>query len=192
MRRNGTPQKTIVILSYCHKNKSSIHLKSKISMKYDITKHSAPKMPTLGKGTECIQLLLSQTSKDMHDPLVPMLFPILGAHISGTEFQYPDLTWKAHYGQMDNPVTDTGSNKAQLSTLVGGPLSPLPPPRRGGPQTTRPLPSPPINSTPKAPSVACPSPTKTATMGRLRALSLTTAHYRSPLLTTTHNLNFCL
>ena len=63
-------------------------------MKYDITKQSAPAMPTLGKGTECVRLLLSQTSKDMHEPLVPMLFPILGAHISGSEFQYPDLSWK--------------------------------------------------------------------------------------------------
>ena len=63
-------------------------------MKYDITKQSAPAMPTLGKGTECVRLLLSQTSKDMHEPLVPMLFPILGAHISGSEFQYPDLCWK--------------------------------------------------------------------------------------------------
>ena len=40
-------------------------------MKYDITKKSAPTMPNLGKGTECIKLLLSQTSKDMHEPLVP-------------------------------------------------------------------------------------------------------------------------
>ena len=63
-------------------------------MTYNITKATAPAMPSLGKGTECIRLLLSQTSKDMHEPLVPMLFPILGAHISGTEFQYPDLTWK--------------------------------------------------------------------------------------------------
>ena len=63
-------------------------------MKYDITKQSAPAMPTLGKGTECVRLLLSQTSKDMHEPLVPMLFPILGAHISGSEFQYLDLSWK--------------------------------------------------------------------------------------------------
>ena len=31
-------------------------------MKYDITKKSAPAMPNLGKGTECIKLLLSQTS----------------------------------------------------------------------------------------------------------------------------------
>ena len=69
-------------------------------MRYDISKPSAPKMPYLGKGTECIKLLLSQTSKDMHEPLVPMLFPILGAHISGAEFQYPDLTWKEMYGQM--------------------------------------------------------------------------------------------
>ena len=48
-------------------------------MKYDITKKSAPAMPNLGKGTECIKLLLSQTSKDMHEPLVPMLSPILSA-----------------------------------------------------------------------------------------------------------------
>jgi hypothetical protein len=48
-------------------------------------------MPTLGKGTECIKLLLSQASKDMHEPLVPMFFPILGAHISVVEFLYSDL-----------------------------------------------------------------------------------------------------
>ena len=36
-------------------------------MKYDISNKTAPKMPTLGKGTECIRLLLSQASKDMHE-----------------------------------------------------------------------------------------------------------------------------
>ena len=44
-------------------------------MRYDISKPSAPKMPKLGKGTECIKLLLSQASKDKHEPLVPMFFP---------------------------------------------------------------------------------------------------------------------
>ena len=63
-------------------------------MKYDISKPKAPEMPTLGKGTECIKLLLSQASNDMHEPLVPMFFPVLGAHISDAEFQYPDLKWK--------------------------------------------------------------------------------------------------
>ena len=46
-------------------------------MNYDITKPQAPKLPTLGKGTECIKILLSQASKDMHEPLVPMLPPLL-------------------------------------------------------------------------------------------------------------------
>ena len=87
-------------------------------MNYDISKATAPAMPNLGKGTECIKILLSQTSKDMHEPIVPMLFPILGAHISGTEFQYPDLTWKEPCGMMANLVGDSGCNKGQLSNLV--------------------------------------------------------------------------
>ena len=87
-------------------------------MKYDITKPTAPQMPALGKGTECIKLLLSQASKDMHEPLVPMLFPILGAHISGAEFQYPDLRWKEPTGMMANLVANSGDNKGQLTTLA--------------------------------------------------------------------------
>ena len=86
-------------------------------MKYDINNKTAPKMPTLGKGTECIRLLLSQASKDMHESLVPMLFPSLGAHISGTEFQYLDLSWKEPGGMMANLVADSGGNKGQLSNL---------------------------------------------------------------------------
>ena len=69
-------------------------------MNYNITKPTAPKMPALGKGTECIKILLSQVSKDMYEPLVPMLFPVLGAHISGSEFQYPNRTWKELCGIM--------------------------------------------------------------------------------------------
>ena len=87
-------------------------------MNYDITKPQAPKMPSLGNGTECIKILLSQASKDMHEALVPMFFPILGAHMSDVEFQYPDLTWKETCGQMANLVADTGGNKGQLSLLV--------------------------------------------------------------------------
>ncbi len=87
-------------------------------MTYDISKASAPKMPNLRKGTDCIKILLSQVSQDMHEPLVPMLFPILGAHISGTEFQYPDLSWKEPCGMMSNLVAESGGNKGQLSSLV--------------------------------------------------------------------------
>ena len=87
-------------------------------MRYDITTLVAPKIPNLGKGTECIKILLSQASKDMHEPLVPMLFPVLGAHISGAEFQYPDLTWKELCGQMANLVAESGGNKGQFSNLI--------------------------------------------------------------------------
>jgi hypothetical protein len=87
-------------------------------MKYDITKNKAPEMPNLGKGTECIKLLLSQASKDMHEPLVPMLFPSLGAHISGAEFQYPDRSWKEMCGLMTQLVGDSGCNKGQLTDLT--------------------------------------------------------------------------
>lgn len=87
-------------------------------MKYNISKSSVPAMPKLGKGTECIKILLSQVSKDMREPLVPMLFPVLGAHISGSKFQYPDLSWKEPCGQMANLVAESGGNKGQLSSLV--------------------------------------------------------------------------
>ncbi len=87
-------------------------------MNYDITKPSAPQMPTLGSVIECIQILLSQASKDMREPLVPMLFPPLGAHMSGSEFQYPDLSWKELCGQMANLVADSGGDKGQFSLLV--------------------------------------------------------------------------
>lgn len=87
-------------------------------MKYNISTSTAPKMPRLGKGTECIKLLLSQVSKDIQEPIVPMLFPVLGAHVSDTEFQYPDLTWKEPSGMMANLVAESGGNKGQLSYLV--------------------------------------------------------------------------
>ena len=87
-------------------------------MRYDISKPTAPVMPTLGKGTECIKILLSQASKDMHAPLVPMFFPIFGAHISGAEFQYPDFSWKEPTGMMANLVAESGGNKGQFSHLV--------------------------------------------------------------------------
>ena len=84
-------------------------------MRYDISKAKAPEMPNLGKGTECIKLLLSQASKDMYEPLIPMFFPVLGAHISGAEFQYPDRSWKEMCGQMAHLVAESGGNKGQLS-----------------------------------------------------------------------------
>ena len=75
-------------------------------------------MPNLGKGTECFKLLLSQTSQDMHAPLLPMLPPILGTKISQAEFQYPSGQWFEMCGQQAALVADSAGNKGQLGLLV--------------------------------------------------------------------------
>lgn len=87
-------------------------------MKYNISKTTPPAMPNLGRGTECIALLLSQVSKDMQQSITPMLFPILGAHISGAEFMYPDLSWKEPCGMLANLVAESGAGKGQLSSIL--------------------------------------------------------------------------
>ena len=49
---------------------------------YDILKTTSPKMPELKNGTESICILLIQTSKDMHEPIVPVLFSVFwGAYL---------------------------------------------------------------------------------------------------------------
>jgi len=44
-----------------------------------------------------------------------MFFPILGAHMSGAEFQYPDNKWLEMCGLMANLVADSGCNKGQTT-----------------------------------------------------------------------------
>ena len=87
-------------------------------MTYDIFSSTAPAMPKPSKGTEFVKLLLSQASKDMYEPLVPMFFPIFGAHIFGAEFQYPDFSWKEPTGMMTNLVAKSGDNKGQFKDLA--------------------------------------------------------------------------
>ena len=63
-------------------------------MKYDITKHSAPKMPTLKSVTECVQILPSQASKDTQNPSLRCFFSAFGAYMGGAEFQHPAISWR--------------------------------------------------------------------------------------------------
>ncbi len=83
-----------------------------------IKKTIAPTMPKLGKGIECFKLLLSQTSLDMHAPILPMLSPIIGAKISNAEFQYPSGQWLEMCGQQAALIADSAGNKGQLGLLV--------------------------------------------------------------------------
>ena len=75
-------------------------------------------MPRLGKDTESVALLLSQAAKDTQKPIVSMFFPILGAHVSGAEFMYPDLLWKETSRMMANFVADSGAGKGHCCNFA--------------------------------------------------------------------------
>ena len=87
-------------------------------MIYDITKPTAPAMPNLGKGLELPKLLFSQVSKDMQEAIAPLISDSLASHISGTEFMYPDLTWKEICGLITAIVARSAGGKGQLQRLV--------------------------------------------------------------------------
>ena len=67
-----------------------IHLKLSESMRYNISTFTSPKKPNLGKGTECIKLLLSQVSEDMLNPSF-LCFSLFLAHVCGSEFRQTHL-----------------------------------------------------------------------------------------------------
>ena len=77
-------------------------------MTYDIFKRTAPAMPKPGKGTEIVKLLLLQASKDMHEPLVPMFFPVLGAHLCEVEVMYFDNKYYELCGQIGHLIGPSG------------------------------------------------------------------------------------
>ena len=87
-------------------------------MDYNIFDNTAPKMPRPSKGTEFCKLLLSQASKDMREPLVPMAIPALAAHLTDVEFMYCDNKYYELCGQMGHLIGPSGIGKAQLTHLI--------------------------------------------------------------------------
>ena len=87
-------------------------------MTYDITTKTAPAMPKLGKGLDFVKLVLSQVSPDMREPIAPTLFDAAAAHISATEFLYPDQSWKELCGMIDALSAGSAGGKGQLQGYV--------------------------------------------------------------------------
>lgn len=54
----------------------------------------------------------------MHEPLLPMLSPLLGTKISQAEFQYPSGQWFEMCGQQAALIAHSSGNKGQLGLLV--------------------------------------------------------------------------
>lgn len=87
-------------------------------MDYNIFSNKAPKMPTPGKGTKFFKLILSQVSKDMREPLVPMAIPALASHLKEVEVMYCDNKYHELCGQMGHLIGPSGIGKQQLSYLI--------------------------------------------------------------------------
>lgn len=87
-------------------------------MTYNIFDRVAPAMPKPSKGTEIVKLLLSQASKEMREPLLPMSMPALSAHLSEVEFMYSDNKYYELCGQMGHLIGPSGIGKDQLHDLI--------------------------------------------------------------------------
>ncbi len=94
-------------------------------MTYNIFDNKAPVMPKPAKGTGFCKLLLSQASRDMREPLVPMAIPALAAHLSDVEFMYSDNKYYELCGQMGHLIGPSGIGKAQLTQLVEAIMRPF-------------------------------------------------------------------
>lgn len=88
------------------------------TMSYDIFSSKAPKMPTVGNGTEFVKLVLSQATKSMQQPLLPMALPAVAAHLCDVEFMYSDNKYYEMCGQMGHLIGNSGVGKAQLTHLI--------------------------------------------------------------------------
>ena len=87
-------------------------------MTYIIFNRTAPAMPKPSKGTEFCKILLSQVSKDMREPLVPMIIPALSAHLSEVELMYCDNKYYELCGQMGHLIGASGIGKGQFPDLI--------------------------------------------------------------------------
>ena len=87
-------------------------------MSYNIFSVTKPAMPKVPKTAKIIDLVLKNVSSDMREPLVPLLFPLLGSRISNAKFLYTDHRNKDLCGEMAHLVADSGANKGQFGTLV--------------------------------------------------------------------------
>ena len=94
-------------------------------MNYNIFSRTAPAMPKPSKGTEFCKLILSQASKDMREPLVPMAMPALAAHLSEVQFMYCDNKYYELCGQMGHLIGPSGIGKQQLNHLIEAIMRPF-------------------------------------------------------------------
>ncbi len=87
-------------------------------MTYDIFSTTAPTMPNTGRGTHFIKFILSQASREMREPLVPMVIPALATHLHEVSLMYSDNKYYDICGQMGHLIGPSGFVKALQRHLL--------------------------------------------------------------------------
>ena len=105
-------------------------------MKYYINNKTAPNMPTLGKGTECIQIIPSQASKTMLFLIIPMYFPYLVPRCVFLNFNI-STSLDRTLGPNGHPQRRNRRYQGPFVRSGRGLLSPISRARRGGTEETR-------------------------------------------------------
>ena len=75
-------------------------------------------MPTLGKGPECIKLMVFQVSKAPRKTIIRALFLTFVACLSETKFMFSDQICKETCGMLAHLTGNSGVGKGQLSFCV--------------------------------------------------------------------------
>ena len=87
-------------------------------MTYDIFSTTAPTMLNTGRGTHFIKFILSQASREMREPLVPMVIPALATHLPEASLMSSDNTYYDICGQMGHLIGPSGFVKALQRHLL--------------------------------------------------------------------------
>ena len=89
-------------------------------MTFDIFSPNPPKEPSIGKGTEFLKFLTSNASVRMRQPLKPMAFPAISAHLQDVKMYYSDgKPYEIGPGQLAHLIGVSGIGKRELSHLIG-------------------------------------------------------------------------
>lgn len=90
-------------------------------MIYDIFSSNPPQEPSTGRGTEFLKFLTSKASSKMRQPLKPMAFAPVSAHIpSDVKMKYSDgKYYEVGAGIFEHIIGVSGIGKRELSHLVG-------------------------------------------------------------------------
>ncbi len=101
-------------------------------MAYNISKSPLKACQNRAEARKICRFFLSKTTKDMHQPIVPILFSLLESHASEAEFVRSNQKWEEMCGMMGNLAADRRRRKGQTVQSCGNPLPRLPTERGGG------------------------------------------------------------